>query len=188
MVSMFGQIENLVSFKPVTNLNVQLSGSRTLPLVAGTDYTFTTLMGTPTWLTTQEKNVLEYYVEKNLNFFTLTMQVVPVYGQPFVNTPTTGEQTVTINWDVSNVQQVNLTSQTTTVLLFENTQTAYQPLYLYLLQDATGTNLVTWGTSLKQAGGSETLTLSTTQTYLDVISILFDGTSYIQLDIDKYVK
>lgn len=179
----FGALENLTEFQPIGNVRITLAGGRTLSLVNGTDYTFTTLEGTPVWLTVQEKSVVEYFIERNLNLFNLTFQAVPVYGQVFANTLT---QPTEIDWDISNFQSLALTSQTTTVLTFANTSEVSQLLFLKLTQDATGSNLATWPTTLSASGTA--LTLTTVQSQFDLFTLLFDGTNYIVLDKDLYVK
>ncbi|MGI8483729.1 MAG: hypothetical protein ACR2OU_05655, partial [Thermomicrobiales bacterium] len=52
-------------------------------------------------------------------------------------------------------------------------------LVLKLTQDATGSRTVTWPANFKKAGG--TLTLSTAASATDVITMRFDGTSWIEV-------
>jgi len=87
----------------------------------------------------------------------------------------------TINWDTGgNIQTITLTSNTTFAFINpsdpRNSTTTAANLQIIIKQDGTGSRLVTWPT-ITWAGGSAP-TLSTTAGAVDIIDLLYDGTTY----------
>ena len=81
---------------------------------------------------------------------------------------------LTINWNNGNCQIVTLTDNCT--LTFSNPQAGGRYL-LELLQDATGSRLVTFPATVKWSG-STAPTLTTTAGRTDIITLFYNGTSY----------
>jgi hypothetical protein len=81
--------------------------------------------------------------------------------------------TIAIDWNNGNVQSVTLGGSRT--ITFANPVTGGRYL-LILTQDATGGRTITWPT-VKWTGGSAP-TLTTTGTKSDLITLVYDGTSY----------
>ena len=81
---------------------------------------------------------------------------------------------LTINWNNGNCQIVTLTDNCT--LTFSNPQAGGRYL-LELLQDATGSRLVTFSATVKWSGSTAT-TLTTTAGRTDIITFFYNGTSY----------
>jgi len=87
----------------------------------------------------------------------------------------------TINWDTGgNIQTITLTSNTTFAFINpsdpRNSTTTAANLQIIIKQDGTGSRLITWPT-ITCAGGSAP-TLSTTAGAVDIIDLLYDGTTY----------
>jgi len=87
---------------------------------------------------------------------------------------------VTINWANGNKQAVTLTA-TGMAINFTNPPSGVGAVQLKVIQDGTGARTIsTWTPSsgnIFWAGGSPP-TLTTTATYLDIVSCYFDGSSY----------
>lgn len=79
----------------------------------------------------------------------------------------------TVNWNNSNVQELQLT--TSTVLSFSNTNPGARYI-LMLLQDATGSRTVTWPSSVQWASGTAP-TLTTAANKLDIVTFVCAGVS-----------
>jgi hypothetical protein len=81
----------------------------------------------------------------------------------------------TVNWDVSLGQVASLTlGGNRTIANPTNMKVA--TYILYLVQDATGSRTVTWGTNYKWPGGVAPV-LSTGANKRDIISFISDGTN-----------
>jgi hypothetical protein len=80
---------------------------------------------------------------------------------------------ITINWTNGNKQKVTLTGNCT--FTFTN-PAGPATLTFKLIQDGTGSRTVSWP-SVKWAGGTP-ITLTTTASATDLVSLYFDGTSY----------
>ena len=93
----------------------------------------------------------------------------------------TDAATVAIDWNVSQNQQVTLAGNRT--FTFANPQ-AGQTYSVKITQDATGSRLVTWPSTVKWAGGSAP-TLTTTASKTDRITFYYDGTYYLDQDVVK---
>jgi hypothetical protein len=81
--------------------------------------------------------------------------------------------TITPNIALGSIQQVTLTGNVT-LNAFGGTPQAGQSVVLKLIQDATGSRILT--STMKWAGGNKTL--STAANAVDIASIFFDGTTY----------
>lgn len=81
--------------------------------------------------------------------------------------------TKTINWLNGNRQKITLTANCT--LTFTN-PTNGQTTTLVIIQDATGSRTITWPT-IKWVGATAP-TLSTAASNIDIVSYIYDGTSY----------
>ena len=87
----------------------------------------------------------------------------------------TGDGTTTIDWGLGDVFYFTFGAQNETFTFTAPPGVA--PVYLVLKQDGTGSRTATWpGTVLWP--GNVTPTLTTTANYVDVISLIWDGTSY----------
>jgi hypothetical protein len=87
----------------------------------------------------------------------------------------TDTSTVTIDWNVGNVQQLALTTNST--LAFSNGKAGGE-YSLILNQDGTGGRTVAWPSSVKWPGGTPpNLTSSASST--DIFKFVFDGTYYL---------
>lgn len=80
----------------------------------------------------------------------------------------------TINWTVSNKQRSTLTGNVTFTFTAPGGPCN---LVLVLIQDGTGSRLVTWPASVKWAGGVAP-TLTTTAGRVDIVSFYYNGTNY----------
>jgi hypothetical protein len=83
--------------------------------------------------------------------------------------------TASVNWTAGNVQTITLTSNQT--LTFSNGQAGGE-YKLILTQDGTGGRTVTWPASVKWEGSSRP-TLSSDGDAKDIVSFVYDGTSYL---------
>jgi hypothetical protein len=83
--------------------------------------------------------------------------------------------TVSVDWNNANVQSVVLGGNRT--LTFANGQDGGQ-YSLILKQDGTGGRTVTWPATVKWPGGTAP-TLTATANAIDVVGLVFDGTSYL---------
>ena len=81
--------------------------------------------------------------------------------------------TIALDWNNSNVQSVTLAGNRT--FTFSNPKSGGRYLIL-LKQDATGSRTVTWPTIIWQDGTAPTLTTTANKT--DLITLIYDGTSY----------
>lgn len=82
---------------------------------------------------------------------------------------------LTVNWNNGAAQHVTLTGNCTFTFSNPRAGSAY---VLRLLQDATGSRLVTWPAAVKWTGAIAP-TLSTTAAAIDLINFYYDGTSYL---------
>lgn len=80
----------------------------------------------------------------------------------------------TIDWTLSNKQKSTLTGNCTFTF---TAPPGPCNLTLKLVQDATGSRLVTWPAAVKWSGGTPP-TLTTTASRIDIISFYYDGTNY----------
>lgn len=81
----------------------------------------------------------------------------------------------TITWNDGPKQALNLTANTT--VAFTAIPTGVTNLTLRLVQDATGSRLVSWPASVKWAGGVAP-TLSTAANAEDIVTFYYNGTNY----------
>jgi len=81
--------------------------------------------------------------------------------------------TIALDWNNSNVQSVTLGGNRT--FTFANPKDGGRYL-IRLKQDATGSRTVTWPTIIWRGGTAPTLT--TTANKVDLITLIYDGTSY----------
>lgn len=89
--------------------------------------------------------------------------------------------TVAIDWNNGVNQAVTVAGNRT--LTFAN-PVAGGDYAVKITQDATGSRLITWPSTVKWAGGSAP-TLTTTASRTDVIYFRYDGTNYLDIDIVK---
>lgn len=81
----------------------------------------------------------------------------------------------TVDWNSSPKQALNLTDNTT--VAFTAPTVGVTNLTLRLVQDATGSRLVSWPVTVKWAGGVPP-TLTTTASGIDIITFYWNGTNY----------
>lgn len=81
---------------------------------------------------------------------------------------------LTIDWNSANVQTATMTGNCT--FTFSNPIDGFSYV-LILKQDATGSRLATWPATVKWAGGTAP-TLSTAANAIDILTFVWDGTSY----------
>ena len=93
----------------------------------------------------------------------------------------TDAATVAIDWNVS--QTVELTAGGNRTLTMAN-PVAGETYRVTIIQDSTGSRLITWPSTVKWAGGSAP-TLTTTASYRDHITFYYDGTYYRDVAINK---
>ena len=170
-------IGDYYSVKPLTNVNITYGSGNSVSLLQGTTYTYDTLTATPLFYNNADLNAIQYFVQFNQNLFTVVyyQDILPVYGEEYEVTNSLSSSVETIvDWDISNFQTLDLTSQTTTLLEFWCNSTLTHPLYLKLVQDGTGTNLVVWPDNLQFQGGVDTV-ISTPQNKVDIITVLWTG-------------
>ncbi len=108
-----------------------------------------------------------------------------VYVNSSIPTNTSGA-TITINWNLGNIQTLTL-NQVGTTIEFTNPSVGYGRFTTFVKQDATGSRTVTtWDTDIRWPGGSAPV-LSTAANAVDIISCIWDGVNYycqIGLDFD----
>ncbi len=95
-----------------------------------------------------------------------------------VNTPSGTTQT--INWNNGNYQTLALTSATGTVTLTLTNPIVGASYILVIKEHASSPKAVTWPSSapdVKWAGGTEP-TITATNSAIDVVSLVYDGTNY----------
>jgi hypothetical protein len=81
----------------------------------------------------------------------------------------------TLSCDNGNIFELTLVSGTPTAITLSNARPT--SVIINLKQPAGGSALVTWATTIVWAGGSPP-TLTTTANFLDVITLIFDGTTW----------
>jgi len=85
--------------------------------------------------------------------------------------------TTTIDWKLSNKASLTFGAGNITTLAFTNPSNPCN-LVLKIIQDGTGSRVVTnWDTDIKWVGGTVP-TLSTGENDVDIVSFYFDGTNY----------
>src|SRR5438105_1999186 len=104
---------------------------------------------------------------------------MPEAKQAF-NTLTDGA-TVAVDFSISNNHQVTFAGSRT--FTFSNPQ-AGEIYCVKIIQDATGSRLATWPSTVVWAGGSAP-TLTTTALYNDMVYFLYDGSKYRDVAIVK---
>ena len=108
-----------------------------------------------------------------------------VYVNSSIPTNTSGA-TITVDWNLGNIQTLTL-NQVGTTVNFTNPTAGYGRFAIFVKQDATGSRTVTtWDTDIKWPGGSAPV-LSTAANAADIVSCIWDGTNYycqIGLDFD----
>jgi len=93
------------------------------------------------------------------------------------DTVTFSNTTTTVDWRASNKKTLTMTDNIGTILAFTNPPAACN-LILKVVQDGTGSRLITaYDTDIKWAGGTIP-TLSTAINSIDILSFYFDGTNY----------
>lgn len=89
--------------------------------------------------------------------------------------------TVAIDWTNGINQAVTLAGNRTFTM---SNPVAGQTYCVKITQDASGSRTVTWPSTVKWAGGSAP-TLTTTASYVDHITFIYDGTYYRDVAICK---
>jgi len=87
----------------------------------------------------------------------------------------TGDGTTTIDWKLGNKFKFTFGSQADTFTFTAPTNPG--SIQLILIQDGTGSRTATWPGTVKWVGGTAP-TLTTTAAGIDIVSCLWDGTSY----------
>ncbi|MFZ5989420.1 MAG: hypothetical protein ACOYWZ_20180 [Bacillota bacterium] len=82
----------------------------------------------------------------------------------------------TIDWNAGNKQKTTLTAATCT-LTFTAPTSGVASLLLKIVQDGTGSRLVSWPSTVRWPGGT-TPTLTTTANHWDICTFYWDGTVY----------
>src|SRR4051812_28944318 len=107
-------------------------------------------------------------------------------GSPFTSNPfapmqskltpntLTDAATVAVDWNVSENQQVTVAGSRT--LTFSN-PVAGSVYSIKITQDAVGSRLITWPSTVKWAGGSAP-TLTTSASKSDLVRFMYDGSVY----------
>lgn len=96
-------------------------------------------------------------------------------------TTDTDAASIAMDFNVSHNHQVTVAGNRT--LVFSNGK-AGEVYRVKITQDATGSRLITWPSTVKWAGGTAP-TLTTTAARTDLVEFLFDGTNYLDLNIVK---
>ncbi len=97
-------------------------------------------------------------------------------GYASVNAIGSSGSTKTIDFSTGgNAQSITLTANCTFTF---TAPPKPGPIILYITQDGTGSRTITWPSTVYAAGGSSSLTLTTTAAALDVVAGQFDGTNY----------
>jgi hypothetical protein len=91
----------------------------------------------------------------------------------------TDAATVAVDFSISNNHKVTFAGSRT--FTFSNPQEG-EIYCIKITQDATGSRLATWPATVKWAGGSAP-TLTTTAAKTDIVYLMFDGTSYVDVAI-----
>ena len=96
-----------------------------------------------------------------------------------LQTATYNATTTTIDWKNGNKAKMTFGAGNIGTLAFTN-PTKPCSVQIILVQDGTGSRVVTaWDSDIKWAGGGTAPTLSTSANSVDVVSFLWDGTSYL---------
>lgn len=90
----------------------------------------------------------------------------------------TGNGSQTVDWNLGNTFEHTLNGATTT-FTFSNGKAGFEYTIL-IIQDATGSRLVTWPSSVKWPGGTAP-TLTITANKIDVFKFYYNGTDYINI-------
>ena len=93
----------------------------------------------------------------------------------------TDGSTIAVDWNQSVNQTVTVAGNRT--LTFSN-PVAGETYTIKITQDATGSRLITWPSTVKWAGGSAP-TLTTTAARTDQVTFYYDGTNYLDVSIKK---
>jgi hypothetical protein len=92
-----------------------------------------------------------------------------------VVTATVSAGATTLSCDNGNMFSVTLVNGTPTAITLSNARPG--SYVIRLLQPAGGSSTVTWTTTVVWAGGSAP-TLTTTANYVDIITLIYDGTTW----------
>tara|TARA_Y100000310_G_scaffold343900_2_gene453801 strand:+ start:3364 stop:4365 length:1002 start_codon:yes stop_codon:yes gene_type:complete len=111
------------------------------------------------------------------DFTTCTVVDLPISGEAHFGTEVDNGNSGaadTIDWTAGNKQKSTLTDNVT--YTFTNPSGACN-LILKVIQDAGGTNTVTWDADVQWAGGTAP-TITATGNAVDIVAFYFDGTNY----------
>ena len=100
-------------------------------------------------------------------------------------TPTVSGGAVTINCNLGESITINLVNSASTAITLTNAHTGTYTVYLK--QDATGTCLATWATTVVWPGGIAPI-LTTTANYIDIIQLVYDGTTWRGFVVNNYAS
>ncbi len=107
-------------------------------------------------------------------FTSVTTHIVGTYLEPYAQGNVSGATT----FNVANGKTVTATLTGNITVTLTAGEYKNQMLTLKLTQDGTGSRTVTWPGNFKKAGGS--LTLSTAASAVDVITLKYDGTNWLE--------
>ena len=82
---------------------------------------------------------------------------------------------INFNCNIADMFSITLVNGTPTAVTLSNARTS--SYVLYFKQPALGSATVTWATTIVWAGGSAP-TLTTTANYVDIITLVYDGTTW----------
>lgn len=114
-----------------------------------------------------------------LTLLLFLLSPLPAFASPPSYVELEDAPTITVDWSRGNVQAVTLHGNRT--LVFENGEKGGRYM-LAITQDATGSRVMTWPSSVRWPGGSP-VTFTTTPNKRDYIQFFYDGTNYDTLGL-----
>lgn len=90
-----------------------------------------------------------------------------------------------VAWTSGNMQKVAMTGNATAT--FSANPAGPCTLTLILTQDATGGRTITWPAGIKWVGGGTDFVLSTGANDIDIVTFIFDGTTYYGVGLPDFV-